>query len=321
MAAPPVVVGLLVALFLTRNGPLGQFRLLVHALGDGHRPGHHRAAPSSWASRWRRCSSSTVGLRAADRRPGRRPPPGVLALLLREIKVALLAAVMAAFGGGDQRGRRGDAWWAATSRGRRRCSPGRSCRRRASAASSSRHRAGHHPHDPRLRRQPRDDARPAAGAAAGVSAPPRPLPVAGRPRPRASCAAGAPLVRVERFELAARATCTCCSGANGAGKSTLLKALNGLEEARRDARVRGASGRARPPRGWPCGAARRPSFRGRISSATSVLNNVASGLRLRGRCARDEARRRAAGGAASCSASPIWPERKPDRLSGGEAQR
>ena len=28
MAAPPVVVGLLVSLFLTRNGPLGDFRLL-----------------------------------------------------------------------------------------------------------------------------------------------------------------------------------------------------------------------------------------------------------------------------------------------------
>ena len=28
MAAPPVVVGLLVAMFLTRNGPFGQFRLL-----------------------------------------------------------------------------------------------------------------------------------------------------------------------------------------------------------------------------------------------------------------------------------------------------
>ncbi len=97
MAAPPVVVGLLVALFLTRNGPLGEFRLLY----------------SNWAMviaqviialpivtglSLAALQQLDVGLRqqiaalGADRLQA-------FFLQLREIRVALLAAVMAAFGG------------------------------------------------------------------------------------------------------------------------------------------------------------------------------------------------------------------------------
>jgi tungstate transport system permease protein len=38
MGLPPVVVGLVVYLLLSRAGPLGRARASVHADGDGHRP-------------------------------------------------------------------------------------------------------------------------------------------------------------------------------------------------------------------------------------------------------------------------------------------
>ena len=96
MAAPPVVVGLFVALFLTRNGPLGELRLLyttwamviaqfvialpiviglslaaLQQLDDGLR----RQIAALGAGRWQ-----------------------AFRLQLLEIRVALLATVMAAFG-------------------------------------------------------------------------------------------------------------------------------------------------------------------------------------------------------------------------------
>jgi tungstate transport system permease protein len=96
MAAPPVVVGLFVALFLTRNGPFGDLRLLyttwamviaqvvialpiviglslaaLQQLDDGLRQQIAALGASRWQSFW---------------------------LQLREIRVALLATVMAAFG-------------------------------------------------------------------------------------------------------------------------------------------------------------------------------------------------------------------------------
>jgi tungstate transport system permease protein len=97
MAAPPVVVGLLVALFLTRNGPLGQFRLLY----------------SNWAMviaqviiafpivtglSLAALQQLDVGLRQQIAALGANRLQAFF-FQLREIRVALLAAVMAAFGG------------------------------------------------------------------------------------------------------------------------------------------------------------------------------------------------------------------------------
>ena len=96
MAAPPVVVGLLVVLFLTRNGPLGSFRLLY----------------TSWAMIIAQlvialpivAGLSLAALQQLD--TGLRQQIAALGasrrqsflLQLREIRVALLATVMAAFG-------------------------------------------------------------------------------------------------------------------------------------------------------------------------------------------------------------------------------
>ena len=107
-------------------------------------------------------------------------------------------------------------------------------------------------------------------------------------------------------------------GANGAGKSTLLKALNGLEEARGTLEFEGRE---------VATAAARLALRRRTAAvfqrsfllATSVRKNVESGLRLRG-AARAEARRRAAAALDLLGIAHLA-ERKPDRLSGGEAQR
>jgi tungstate transport system permease protein len=97
MAAPPVVVGLLVALFLTRTGPFGDLRLLY----------------TSWAMVIAQviialpivAGLSLAALQQLD--DGLREQISVLGagrlqaffLQLREIRVALLATVMAAFGG------------------------------------------------------------------------------------------------------------------------------------------------------------------------------------------------------------------------------
>ncbi len=96
MAAPPVVVGLLVALFLTRNGPLGSFRLLytnwamiiaqvVIALPIV--AGLSLAALQQLDDGLRQ----QIAALGASRRQS-------LLLQLREIRVPLLATVMAAFG-------------------------------------------------------------------------------------------------------------------------------------------------------------------------------------------------------------------------------
>ncbi len=96
MAAPPVVVGLLVALFLTRNGPLGDFRLLY----------------TNWAmviAQFVIALPIVIGLSLAalqQLEPGLRQQIAALGagrlqaflLQLREIRVALLATMMAAFG-------------------------------------------------------------------------------------------------------------------------------------------------------------------------------------------------------------------------------
>ena len=96
MAAPPVVVGLLVSLVLTRSGTLGQFRLLY----------------TSWAMVIAQvvialpiiAGLSLASLQQLD--PGLRQQIAALGagrwqafvLQLREVRVALLATVMAAFG-------------------------------------------------------------------------------------------------------------------------------------------------------------------------------------------------------------------------------
>ena len=107
-------------------------------------------------------------------------------------------------------------------------------------------------------------------------------------------------------------------GANGAGKSTLLKALNGVEEAHGTLEFEGRE---------VATAAARLALRRRTAAvfqrpyllATSVHANVESGLRLRG-ASRAEARRRAAAALDLLGIAHLA-GRKPDRLSGGEAQR
>jgi tungstate transport system ATP-binding protein len=107
-------------------------------------------------------------------------------------------------------------------------------------------------------------------------------------------------------------------GPNGAGKSTLLKALNGLEEAEGYLEFQGRAVTT---------AAARLALRRRTAAvfqqpyllATSVRGNVESGLRLRG-VRREDARRRAAGALDLLGIAHLA-ERKPDKLSGGEAQR
>jgi tungstate transport system ATP-binding protein len=107
-------------------------------------------------------------------------------------------------------------------------------------------------------------------------------------------------------------------GANGAGKSTLLKALNGLESAAGTLEFRGrpvASSAARL-------ALRRGTaavFQKPYLLATPVRGNVESGLRLRG-VGRDESRRRAAAALELLGIADLA-QRRPGRLSGGEAQR
>ncbi len=107
-------------------------------------------------------------------------------------------------------------------------------------------------------------------------------------------------------------------GANGAGKSTLLKALDGLETARGELRFEGRA---------VATAAARLALRRRTAAVfqrayllnTTVLGNVESGLRLRG-VPRAAARERA-GAALGLLGITHLRERKPARLSGGEAQR
>jgi tungstate transport system permease protein len=96
MAAPPVVVGLLVALFLTRSGPLGSFHLMYTnwAMVIAQ---FVIALPIVTGLSLAALQQLDAGLRqqivalGASRRQS-------LVLLLREIRVALLATVMAAFG-------------------------------------------------------------------------------------------------------------------------------------------------------------------------------------------------------------------------------
>ena len=125
------------------------------------------------------------------------------------------------------------------------------------------------------------------------------------------------LVRVHRFEVRGGLVHVLL-GPNGAGKSTLLKALNGLEQADGTLEFEG-----RPVRG----AAARLALRRRTAAVaqkpyllnTSVLGNVASGLRYRG------VRRREAHAAAAEALELLGvahlAHRRPARLSGGEAQR
>jgi tungstate transport system ATP-binding protein len=128
---------------------------------------------------------------------------------------------------------------------------------------------------------------------------------------------GRTLVHVERFEVRSGLVHVLL-GPNGAGKSTLLKALNGLEQADGTLEFEG-----RPVRG----AAARLALRRRTAAvaqkpyllSTSVLNNVASGLRYRG-VQRREAHT-AAREALELLGVPHLADRKPARLSGGEAQR
>jgi len=107
-------------------------------------------------------------------------------------------------------------------------------------------------------------------------------------------------------------------GANGAGKSTLLKALNGLEA---------SSGELLFEGGAVATAAARLALRRRTAAVfqrayllnTSVRGNVESGLRLR-RVPRAAARERAAAALELLGIAHLS-DRKPTRLSGGEAQR
>ena len=96
MAAPPVVVGLLVSLFLTRNGPFGDLRLLytTWAMVIAQVV---IALPIVIGLSLAALQQLDVGLRQqiAALGAGRLQ---AFVLQLREIRVALLATVMAAFG-------------------------------------------------------------------------------------------------------------------------------------------------------------------------------------------------------------------------------
>ena len=128
---------------------------------------------------------------------------------------------------------------------------------------------------------------------------------------------GRPLVRVEHFALAPGEVHVLL-GANGAGKSTLLKALNGLEAVdgalEFQGSVIGSTAARLALRRGTAAVFQRPFL-----LATNVLNNVASGLRLRG-LGRDAARQRAVE-ALQLLGIPHLAGRKPYGLSGGEAQR
>jgi len=97
MAAPPVVVGLLVSLFLTRNGPVGDLRWLYTpwAMVIAQVV---IALPIVMGLSLAALQQIDVGTRQQIAALGAGRLQGFV-LLLREIKVALLAAVMAAFGG------------------------------------------------------------------------------------------------------------------------------------------------------------------------------------------------------------------------------
>ena len=155
----------------------------------------------------------------------------------------------------------------------------------------------------------------AAGEAAGVSASASAIPVLVA-RDFEVVRAGRTLARVEALELLP-GDVHVLLGANGAGKSTLLSAQRGRGVARdaEDSRVARSS---RRPRDWPC-ARTAAVFQPPFLLATSVHANVESGLRLRG-ASRAEARRRAAAALDLLGIAHLA-GRKPDKLSGGEAQR
>jgi len=128
---------------------------------------------------------------------------------------------------------------------------------------------------------------------------------------------GRTLVRVERFEVRSGLVHVLL-GPNGAGKSTLLKALNGLEQADGTLEFEGRAVR---------GSAARLALRRRTAAvsqkpyllSTSVLDNVASGLRYRG-VRKGDARAAAMEALQMLDVSHLA-SRRPGRLSGGEAPR
>jgi tungstate transport system permease protein len=97
MAAPPVVVGLMVALLLTRNGPLGQFRLLYSNTAMVIAQ-IIIALPIVTGLSLAALQQLDVGLRQQIAALGANRLQAFY-YQLREVRVALLAAVMAAFGG------------------------------------------------------------------------------------------------------------------------------------------------------------------------------------------------------------------------------
>jgi tungstate transport system ATP-binding protein len=128
---------------------------------------------------------------------------------------------------------------------------------------------------------------------------------------------GATLVAVDELALNGGAVHVLL-GPNGAGKSTLLHALNGLEQADGELvfqgyAVRSHRGRLALRRGTAA------VFQSPHLLNTTVRSNVESGLRLRG-VDRSETRHRAAAALELLGVSHLA-ERRPVKLSGGEAQR
>jgi len=147
-----------------------------------------------------------------------------------------------------------------------------------------------------------------------VSAPGAPVMVA---RDLRVVRGGHTLVRVHRFEVRSGLVHVLL-GPNGAGKSTLLKALNGLEQADGTLEFEGravkGNGARLALRRRTAAVAQKPYL-----LSTSVLNNVATGLRYRGMQRREA-------NAVALEALKLLDiahlaARKPGRLSGGEAQR
>ena len=107
MGLPPVVVGLVVYLLLSRAGPLGELGLLFTppAMVDrADHPGRCRSSPRSAASRSRTPGSSTRSSCA------RWAPARLRAALtlVWDIRFSLVTAVLAGLRPGARRGRRGD---------------------------------------------------------------------------------------------------------------------------------------------------------------------------------------------------------------------
>ena len=310
MGLPPVVVGLFVSISLWRNGPLGVLGLL-------YTPTAMIIAQSVIATP----IVTGISLAAIQQLP-RKLRLQILALgatrwqmvrlLLREARLPLLAAVMAGFGGViSEVG--ASIMVGGNIKGLTRVLTTATVMETGPGQLRRRDRAQRHPAAADLRRELPADAHPAARAPAVSAAAPI-LEVRGL-RVRKG---GADLLDIPALAVAAGETLSLI-GPNGAGKSTLLLALSGIEQpAAGELRFRGE----RVPSGAASLAYRRRIamvFQEPLLFDTTVFENVASGLRLRG-VAKGEIGRRVGESLERFRIGHLA-DRSARTLSGGEAQR